>query len=364
MVDLLAQPKNRTLTAGFIVPLCEFLMVGGATFFVFPLVYLASSNSTAMQSLAGSLFLLSFFVNAPHFMHSYQLLYANYFGKVKEEKRFLSRLRYLHAGVIVPVLLVVFLLYGYAQGVHGKDPQVLAYILNAMFFLVGWHYVKQGYGVLITLSVRNRIFYSATEKNLLLYNAYIVWLAAWILTNGTMAREQGYALPMAVIHFPSFVTAFSVVIACLTSLAVLVALINKSRKGALSWNGLTGYFCSLYAWTLLIILYPVFILVIPALHSLQYLLFAWKLAYEKDKSDISMASKVPLIRFLAIGFLTGIMFFALIPMAFDKLIPYDHDTFGSGLFFILFIVFINVHHYFIDSAIWRKENPDMKYLYQ
>ena len=77
MVDLLAQPKNRTLTAGFIVPLCEFLMVGGATFFVFPLVYLASSNSTAMQSLAGSLFLLSFFVNAPHFMHSYQLLYAN-----------------------------------------------------------------------------------------------------------------------------------------------------------------------------------------------------------------------------------------------------------------------------------------------
>ena len=305
MIDSIAKPSGRTLAAqaAFASPFVDFMMVGGATFLVFPLVFLASSDAERMKSLASLAFFLSFLINAPHFMHSYQLLYANYFGKIKGDQTFLSRLRYLNSGVITPALLVLCFIYGYAHGVDAKSPQVLGYIVNVMFFLVGWHYVKQGYGVLITLSVRNRISYSEIEKNILLYNAYVVWFAAWILTNGTMARLGGYELPVAIIHFPSYITVFSIVTASLTSLLVLVTLSNKSRKGALSWNGLTGYFCSLYTWTLLIIFYPLFLLVIPALHSLQYLLFAWKLAYEKVKSDRkNVAPKWPLIRFLAMEF--------------------------------------------------------------
>jgi hypothetical protein len=25
-------------------------------------------------------------------------------------------------------------------------------------------------------------------------------------------------------------------------------------------------------------------------------------------------------------------------------------------------VVVNIHHYFMDSVIWRRENPDMRYL--
>jgi len=34
------------------------------------------------------------------------------------------------------------------------------------------------------------------------------------------------------------------------------------------------------------------------------------------------------------------------------------------LFMALFALFINIHHYFIDNAIWRKDNPEMRYLFE
>ena len=112
MVDSLAKHSNQTLKAqaSLISPLVDFMMVGGATFLIFPLVYMASSDAAVINSLAGSAFFMSFLINAPHFMHSYQLLYANYFGKIKGDETLLSRLRYLNAGVMAPVLLVLFLL--------------------------------------------------------------------------------------------------------------------------------------------------------------------------------------------------------------------------------------------------------------
>ena len=64
------------------------------------------------------------------------------------------------------------------------------------------------------------------------------------------------------------------------------------------------------------------------------------------------------------GVFSGVLFFLLIPSVLDGLVPYHQNIFGTHLFLILFAVFINVHHYFIDSAIWRKGNPDMKYLYR
>ena len=43
--------------------------------------------------------------------------------------------------------------------------------------------------------------------------------------------------------------------------------------------------------------------------------------------------------------------------------PYDRGIFGSQMFLFMFAIFINVHHYFLDNVMWRRENPDIaKYL--
>lgn len=33
---------------------------------------------------------------------------------------------------------------------------------------------------------------------------------------------------------------------------------------------------------------------------------------------------------------------------------------GAGVYAFACLVFINLHHYFLDSAMWRRGNPDMQ----
>ena len=44
---------------------------------------------------------------------------------------------------------------------------------------VGWHYVKQGYGILIVDSVQKRLMFSGRAKILLRANGYACWMVAW-----------------------------------------------------------------------------------------------------------------------------------------------------------------------------------------
>jgi hypothetical protein len=60
----------------------------------------------------------------------------------------------------------------------------------------------------------------------------------------------------------------------------------------------------------------------------------------------------------------GVMGFWAVPFVLDRIVPYNQEVFGNGMFLVMFILFINIHHYFIDFAIWRKDNPEMKFLYR
>jgi len=108
----------------------------------------------------------------------------------------------------------------------------------------------------------------------------------------------------------------------------------------------------------------VLVFVIPALHSIQYLLFVGKLSHSKDRERVRQGGDSKLMLFVSVGAFAGAMSFWGVPFVLDRVVPYDRDVFGSTMFMMMFYVFINVHHYFIDFAIWRKDNPDMKYLYQ
>jgi hypothetical protein len=66
--------------------------------------------------------------------------------------------------------------------------------------------------------------------------------------------------------------------------------------------------------------------------------------------------------FLGKGFVIGLLGFRLIPILAGSYLSDDHAEYGSNLF--LFWTFINIHHNFIDNAMWRKENPHtLKHLF-
>ena len=108
------------------------------------------------------------------------------------------RMRYVFAGVVVPAVLVSF----FAISMAHEDPRMLGNGANIMLFLVGWHYVKQGYGMLIVDSVLKRQFFTEVEKKVFLANAYACWIYYWILGERANCRARALGTPIHHVRFP------------------------------------------------------------------------------------------------------------------------------------------------------------------
>lgn len=365
--ELTTQPRRYLLSPWF-----DFLGLGGLSFIVLPLVALIFSQSEDRPAvLAAGLFIANF-INHPHFAHSYQIFYRGFlrkaFGQVLTP---LMRLRFIFAGLIAPFLL----LCASAVFIWSGRPELLGYGVNIMAFLVGWHYAKQGYGMAIVDSVLKRQFFNDREKRALLLAAYSAWLLAWISTNRQSNLNSYWGLPYATFALPAWSYTAAVVVAAATNLwAWLQVFMKWRRDGRLPWNGLVGYVAALYPWLIFVYINPLFLLVVPAFHSLQYLTVVWRYQWnrESDKPNAGRvvmsvpggwAVKLMTLRFAGftvIGLILGYAGFWGIPAVLDRVVPYDREAFGGSLFFFIFWIFINVHHYFIDNVMWRRENPETK----
>jgi len=126
---------------------------------------------------------------------------------------------------------------------------------------------------------------------------------------------------------------------------------------------MTAYFVSLYAW--LLVRDPIVLLWIPLFHSLQYLAVVWRFQSNKLRQTPSAARPhVRLALFIVAGTALGYAGFWALPNWLDANVPYDRTLFGNSLFFFACWIFINVHHYLLDTVMWRKGNPDVaRYLF-
>ena len=78
---------------------------------------------------------------------------------------------------------------------------------------------------------------------------------------------------------------------------------------------------------------------------------------------VRFTPSITLLRFAAfvtIGVILGYIGFWGAPEKLGSLVPYDTDVFGAALYVFVVWIFINVHHYFLDNVMWRRENPDTK----
>jgi hypothetical protein len=377
--DAVAQARPATVQAHhagyFFHPVVDFLLAGGGSLLVaLPLILLIRDKEAIKASSLWWGFALSNVLNFPHFANSYQLLYTGIgqriFGADSSQK---VRLRYIWAGFVAPVLILGFMFAAYALG----HPRMLGYAANAMVFTSGWHYVKQGYGVITVLSAIRRIYYSEIEKRLLLVNGYVVWIYSWLAFNKTLHEEALYGVKYFTFDIPPTLLTIGAVAATLTTAAVVGALAVRIlvRRQSVSWNGIVGYACALYLWVVAFYYDVIFAIFIPAFHSLQYLLFTWRYQLNKVSSDGPVAadaapvrrSRPPAFRFakfVGLGLVLGWFGFVGLPMLFHARLSPDPVVFGPSVFVFIFVLWINIHHYFIDNVIWRRDNEDVrKYLF-
>ena len=136
-------------------------------------------------------------------------------------------------------------------------------------------------------------------------------------------------------------------------------------------NGLVAYVAAVYVWLLVGRLDPLLLFVVPFFHSLQYMAVVWRyrLNEEAERSEAGERARwttwfrsapFALIRFAIAGGVLGAAGFWWAPMAANGLEVYDRAVFGTTVFLFIAWTFINIHHYFIDNVIWRRDNPEMR----
>lgn len=369
------RPAATTPTTGFaqqpgylFSPWVDFFCLGGATLLIIPWFALLPVEWKTYGDVLVLTTLLAHFINNPHFAHSYHLFYRGFSARgFSAEYPREWRIRYLVAGVAVPLALLGFFLWCLVT----KNGRALGYSVNLMFFTVGWHYVKQGYGMLMLDAVLKRRFFAEREKKILLWNAYAVWFLSWLLANESAYKADYWGIAYYTFAAPAPILTAIEVLAAASSAAVLAMLGLKWRatRQLPPVNGLVAYGVALYLW----LLYrdPVLTLIFPALHSIQYLVVVWRYELNLQQARgaeaklpaLSLSLRMALFYALAMGL--GYLGFWMGPQWLSKMFPTMLEGVGSGAFLLAAWIFINVHHYFLDSVVWRKGNPETgQYLFR
>ena len=386
--------------------LLEFMIVGGATLVLVPFSFLyqyLAGVDTSVYQVSYIAFYLAWVINDPHFAVSYLLFYKKAPQRAlgSEFKSPVQKGRYWIAGVVVPVGLLVWAIVGFKN----NSAQTLGLMFQFMFFLVGWHYVKQGFGCYAVLSARRGIKITDIERKTILTHCFSGWLYAWFggFWPGLQYDENGVIYTS--VNIPAYqqemmvgadvLATLSLVVLLLSGVMLGYLLVRKAvMQGALpAIAPLGGLLISIWLWIIFSDFDPLVAYFIPALHSIQYLYFVFLLKRGEARAASGPPSFAGVGGRLAIvaggALVLGMILFHGLPDWFDggsmpievairagqaeALSGYQslvaeletkelQSALGFTPFLATITAMINIHHYFMDHVMWRRENPDTKFL--
>jgi hypothetical protein len=303
------------------------------------------------------------FINDPHFSVTYLLFYKDLRARAFDRgSRPAQRARWLVVGVLVPIVLVAWV--GNAFASHSA--QTLGNLIQVLYLLVGWHYAKQGFGALIVLSARRGTRWSSLERRVILFHCYAAWAFAW----SNPARAAGEFEEKGVVYWapahPRWLELGAGAVLALSTLALVLSLAAKwRRERALPLPALLCFLVTIWLWTIYTTLDPLVRYIIPALHSIQYLYFVWLMKRNEARANEGPPQFGPAVA-------TRLTTLALSAVALGWLLlrggsalldsSLVADPLGGTPLLAASYVVVNLHHYFMDSVIWRGENPAMQYL--
>jgi hypothetical protein len=223
------------------------------------------------------------------------------------------------------------------------------------------------------LSARRGVHYSRRERWAILAHCYAGWAYAWAspYDPGRQVEEKGVVY-MTVAH-PHGLELLTHVVFLMTLAPLVWVLVSKWRaEGRLPIvTPLVALLCTIWSWSIYSSIDPIVVYFIPALHSVQYLYFVWLMkgaeAREREGPPLfEVSAKVRLGTLALTALFLGWLFFHGAPTYFDDLLVPSRAAFDSPLgatpYFAAIYTFVNIHHFVMDAVIWRRENPETRYL--
>jgi hypothetical protein len=374
--DTRAAPRDETASPTDVAsPFGEFLIVGGATLFLFPLSWLLRRcfGLDGPELAAGALtFYAAYLVNDPHFSVTYLLFYRRAWSRMlHRDTGHAQRIRYAVAGFLVPACLVGWA--AFALATHSAEG--LGWMIQLMYVLVGWHYVKQGFGVLTVLSARKGIFFTTLERKIILGHCYAGWAFAWANPSAAAGEFEEKGVVYWAMAHPRWLEVLCGLVLALSTAALVVVLAMKwwRQRRLPPLAPLIGFLTTVWSWTIFSAADRLVQYLIPALHSLQYLYFVWLMKRGEARAEEGppdfgrpVAVRLGFLALSAVGLgwilfhgAPGILDAALVGRPARGAVS---DSLGRTPFVAAFFVVVSIHHYFMDYVLWRRDNPDTRYL--
>ena len=349
----------------------DFLTLGGGSLIVLgALAAFYPRDDAARAGLAAVALVLAYFLTYPHVANSYQLFYQGFWSKAFTPGSALAA-RYRFAGILLPIGMVAFFTLAIAQ----DSLALLGLAGNVSLLMSGWHYTKQGFGILMLDAIRKGVRFSPGERRRLLWNTHLVWVTFWLMINDTLVKQELWGISYYLIDVPESLRAGMLGVVVLSALVVGYDFLRKWRVGrTLPVNGIVAYAATVYAWVLIGRFDPVLLLVVPLFHGLQYLSVVWRYQLNVEEARIDedrrpvaeggwtwfRTATAGLARFAVLGGVLGLVGFWWAPAGLDILVGYDRAIFGAALFFFIGWTFVGIHHAFMDNIIWRRENVETR----
>jgi len=377
-----SSPPRRSLTTRTL----DFWMLGGASLVLWAAMFLLESDGREawavdhhflnLMAISGSLALIC---NYPHFMASYQLAYS-------QGTRFV--LEHWFQLIAVPIALIGGISAGYlwylepsAAGVFyslnaglttlGLDTQiglaptrgqeVMSLLIQVMFFTVGWHYAKQVNGCKREMANFDGYRLTAQQWRLVKGCLFAVWGTSFVHANVGDDSRNLHEVSYVTLGLPIWADAVALVVFLYLLCAVILLMrdIYTSTGQRPSANMLVAPVAFIIWWLPPLVQIDFYIWIVPFFHSLQYLGFVYKI--ERNQLQDTRPNAIPLWGgFSAIGLvIAGFLAFEYVPNTADHFFD-TQGQLGAWFFFASAVIFINVHHYFIDNVIWRFSNPRVR----
>jgi hypothetical protein len=376
-----ATQPPRVLTTRFL----DFWLLGGASLLIWLVMFSVQGFRASwaidqhFKNLTVTTASLSLLVNYPHFLISYKLAY--------------SRGRSFILGnwwqlIVVPILLVslfalAFFAYSFPIGQvpfvsavtaalapWGANAQVLAgprfgdvvftAVFNLMIFTVGWHYTKQVFGCMMVYAHFDGYRLTQSQRTLTKWALLSIWGMNFVYGNISGGENNFSQFKYHSFDLPDIAAPISELVVAAGFVLVLykVFYANYKSTGARPSLNMLAPFVALYVWWLpQTRQYEYYFLLTPLFHSLQYLAFVYKMEDTRLKAVRHREVHATMIACGVV--LAGWLAFEFVPNSLDNQFA-TFNTWQMFFFFTAAMLFINIHHYFIDNVIWRFKDPEVR----
>ena len=363
----------------------DFWLLGGASILVWAVMVALQGFRASwavdqhFANLAVTTASLALLANYPHFLMSYKLAYSRGLDFVLAHWWQLLGVPVLLVGLFaaayafydVPVeQLTPIVLASETVRTWGANAQVLSgprlgdllftAAFNLMIFTIGWHYTKQVFGCMMVYAHFDAYPLTKGQRDLTRWALLSIWGMNFVYTNIEGGFRAFGTFSYSSLDLPDVAAPISQIIVVGGFLLVLyrVFYANYQGSGRIPSPNLLVPFVALYVWWLpQTRQYEFYFLLVPLFHSLQYLAFAYKMedARLRDTPHRQLRATVIVVGIVGAGWAA----FELLPNVMDTRLG-TFDAWGMFFFFTAAMLFINIHHYFIDNVIWRFKDPEVR----